>query len=614
MILDNPFRRLGVSATASPRDVRRRIDELTVKASLGEAPELPPDELSRLRQALEDPVQRARHEIFWLHSPTDLVDPNLDVSSSNGPLVTAIETLRGEAGGSPSTRQAIALHDLAVLSYARFLHAGNGADPGDALPLWASVLESKPFWEHVCARAAEAADPRLTPQLVEQIKNEIPQALLDPLASRAAAQVDAGDLDSAAASVRFIRSSGLPSVAIDAAARRAIAPLRAKIEAGATTVEELIEAIPASEGATTETELRLKKAERGLVERVLVPMALLHKVDPVFNDGAVGDRAAEAARRVSVAVCNLLEEWEWGYALVREAMEMARTPSYLAQLASEQALVCSNYHYEAANDAAKLQRPDVAAAHYELAIPYARSDEQRSSLKNMAAGARSHGRISDAQVEAQKVQISSAFERRQDALKVAVAEALSRPTAAEADVHEAAATSWRAQPERAVAAVPRKWRGRAWMIGIAAAALIAVVIAIVATHGGPNSNSGVGTPPDAAAVTPTPQPAAQSSPDCSQVSVLSDELDRLDAQIAAKRRLVTRLDAQIKPIEAEINQILRDYPSKQLPSDVWNRFVPLRAQYKSLVARSNNGVRDGNALVRRYNSKLKTYRRLNGEC
>ena len=41
VILDNPFRRLGLSATTSPRDVRRRIDELTVKASLGAAPAAP---------------------------------------------------------------------------------------------------------------------------------------------------------------------------------------------------------------------------------------------------------------------------------------------------------------------------------------------------------------------------------------------------------------------------------------------------------------------------------------------------------------------------------------------------------------------------------------------
>lgn len=652
MILDNPFRRLGLTATASPRDVRRRIEELTVRASLGTAPELPADELSRLRQALEDPVQRARHEIFWLHSPAEVVDPRLDVTSANGSLGTTIETLRAEAGGSQSARQAIALHDLAVLSYARFLHMGTGADPGDALLLWASVLESKPFWEHMRERAAEAAEARLTSQVVEQIKDEIPQALLDPLAARAAAQVDAEEFDAAAASVRFIRRSGLQSAAIDAAARRAIAPLRAKIEAGATAVEKLIEAIPASEGATAETERRLRETERSLIESVLVPMVLLRKVDPVLSDEAVGDRAAEAVRRVSVAVCNLLEEWGWGYALVRESMEMARTPSYLAQLAGEQALVCSNYHYGAATDAAKLQRPDLAAAHYELALPYARSEEQRASLRNMATGARSHGRVSEAQVDAQKAQIISALERRQNALKAAVAEAVTRPSGAETDADELAAAIWRAPPQRtplcsgsrrrpheavatfpvadveptyrcptcgrehriARAAAPRKSRRRWWIIAVGAASLIAIAIAIAATHASSSSSSGAGTPPDAAAVTTDAPPAGEGSPDCSEVPVLSDEIDNLDTQIAANRRLVSRLDAQIRPIEVQINQIIRDYPSKQLPTDVWNRFVPLRTQYKALVARSNKAVRDGNALIRLHNSKLKKYRRLNAEC
>ena len=247
-------------------------------------------------------------------------------------------------------------------------------------------------------------------------------------------------------------------------------------------------------------------------------------------------------------------------------------------------------------------------------MPYAPSDEQRSNLRNMAAGARSHGRVTDAQVESQKGQISAALERRNGALKAAVAEALRRPSPAQADADEPVAPSWWAQSEQLPAPLPKKSRGRGWMIAIAAAALIAIGIAIAATHSGSNPNNGAAPPADAAAVTPTPQPAAQNAPDCSQVSTLNNELDSLDTQIKAKRRLVSRLDAQIKPIEVEINQIIRDYPSNQLPSDVWNRFVPLRAQYKALVAKSNNAVRDGNALVRLYDSKLKTYRRLNGEC
>src|SRR5262249_48095840 len=156
--------------------------------------------------------------------------------------------------------------------------------------------------------------------------------------------------------VRFIRRSGLASSAIDQAARRAIAPLRVKVEEGASAVLELLDVIPASEGPTLATQRRFGGGGGSLIERGVVSVSVVREVEPLSNDEALGDRAAEAARSLSVAVCNRLEDWEWGYALIRLAIEKARTPAYVAQLAGEQALVCSSYHWTEASEAAKLRR------------------------------------------------------------------------------------------------------------------------------------------------------------------------------------------------------------------------------------------------------------------
>jgi hypothetical protein len=358
----------------------------------------------------------------------------------------------------------------------------------------------------------------------------------------------------------------------------------------------------------------LKEAERSLIDRVLVPMSVLRKVDPVSRDESIGDRAAAAARRLSVAVCNLLDDWPWGYALVREAMEMARTPSLLAQLAGDQALVCSNYHYGEAGEAAKLRRADLAAAHYELAIPYARSDEERTNLRNLAAGARAHGRVNDSQVEAQKRSIRAALDRRQDVLHRGIAEAPNRSD--DANDVPAPTRARTPMPAREVLIRPTKWRRHRGLIGIAAIAVVAAVATIASTHSGSKASSEAPAPPAAPAVavsSPAPQ-QSQSPQACTRVPPLRRQLDTLETRIGGKRRLVRRLHTQINPIETEIDQIIRDYPSHRLPSDVWSRFVPLRAKYRVLLAKSNRAVRDGNALIRVYNTKLKTYRRLNGEC
>jgi hypothetical protein len=487
--------------------------------------------------------------------------------------------------------------------------------------MWASVYASEEYWHYVRQRLHEAADPRLTPKLVDQIRREIPAVVLGPVARRVAALIDKGDLAAGANLLRALRSSGLPPEEIDAAARAAIAPIRARLEDGALALERLVQEIPSSDGPSPGTRAQLEQAQDLLIERVLSVVVRLKEIDPVFNEGVLADRAAAAARRLSVAACNLLDDWAWGYVLIREALATARTPAYVAQLASEQAQVCGSYHHSHATTAADQKNPLVAAAHIELAIPYARSDEERSDWTHLALGARRQGRLTDQQVDGQKSTIAETLERRETALHDQIRRAAERgpETDSAPEVRQSPSSNRRGQQDEGEQRSSSRWRLGRWLVG--ATILGVAVLGVTLGPGGLRSGDAdhEAPPPAAPAALPAPElPTGDSTAgvaaECATLVALESELDRLDDGIAAKRGLVRRIDAQEAPIAAELAKISRDYPSNQLPADVWRRFVPLRAKYTRLEAQSKRTVRDGNALVSVYNEKVETYDRLKEEC
>lgn len=506
-----------------------------------------------------------------------------------------------------------------MLTYVRYLAGGDG-DAASALKMWADVAASDDFWQYLAGRARTAADPRLTSGVVDQIRSDFPSAVLEPVARRAAALIDEGELHAAAELIRAVRRAGLNAEASDAAARLAIAPIRAKIEDGATTVEKLIGAIPSSEGATPAVRQRLEEAEHVLIKRVLSVVVRLKQVDPVFNDEALGDRAAAATRRLSVAACNHLDDWTWGYVLIRMALETARSPTYLAQLAGDQAQVCASYHHaEATEEGAK--HPALAAAHIELAIPYARDEEEREEWTHLALGIRHAEDLRDDAIGARKREIAAALERREATLRARVNEA-AMPESDAADEPDAPVNlTWRATESTPVSRPegrPRRWRR--WLVGGAVVAAIIVGVALSqrepaspdATGGGQDA---AGTP--AASLAPAPieeAPLPLLDPACDELTALEDELDRVDQQIAEKRDLRDRLEVEMTPIIAELDQIDRDYPGNELPPDVWDRYVPLRDEYNTLAAKVKRAGRDTNTLIRAYNAKVGPYNDLRKKC
>lgn len=626
MILDNPFKLLGLSATATGREVRRRFDELSVRANLGDrSVSLTADDLSRIRQALEDPVQRIGHEVFWIHG-----DPAAYAQDDS------LAALRDAAGRPASRDQALALHDLAVLTYSSYLAGGDGDAP-TALANWAALSSSDDYWGYLEDRAREAADPRLTTDVISKIRRGLPAAVLEPVAHRAAALIDDGDPDAAAELIRAIRQAGLSAEATDAATRLAIAPIRASINDGAAAVEKLIAAVPSSEGATSAVKQRLVEAERALVG-VLGSVVRLKRIDPVFDDASLADRVAASARRLSVAVCNHLGDWAWGYVLIRVAVATARTPTFLAQLAGDHAQVCGRYHHSAAIEAAEVRYPLLAAAHAELAIPYARDDEELATWKHLALGARKQGRLGDYDVEKEQRKIAASLDGREAMFRERVAGAADPadgPDPGDDAGVEVAGSPFYRGPGWMRPEPKRRMRPGWWLAGGAVFALVIVGVALsqrdpasrdasdaISASAEPTiSATTTSSAPDLAPETPpiVPDLAPETPPivpdvACAELSQLEDEIDDLDRRIAEKRTLRQVLEARELPLIAELDQIAADYPSNELPSEVWDRYVPLRDEYNRLESKVKTAVRDGNALIRDYNAKIVDFNELRKDC
>lgn len=625
VIRENPFRLLGLPATATSREVRRRVEELAVKASLGASPELDADRLSRIRQALEDPVQRLGHEVFWLHSSPDVVGPSIDPTSAAAATSAAFDVLRSRAGRPPSLAQAISLHDLAVLTYGRYELGPEAQDPSDILPLWAEVQTADGFWEYLKGRAVEAHDPRLTPNLVERIRIDLAGVVLGPIAERAATLIEEQRFDSAAVVLRAIRRSGLLPEAIDSAASVAVAPLRDRLRRGAAVVEEILASVPASENVTASTRAKFTKAEDVLVLNLLAPFNRLKEVDPLFADAALADEVAAAAHRLSVGVCNALRDWVWGYALLRLAIETARTPVRVGEFAGDQALVRANFHRSRATAAIEKDEPLIAAAHLELALPYASSESERAEWSLLLTGARLSGanevgRLSDVSVEMTKQAVTTELEEREGSLRARIREASNGPLAdlepfEEETVLPVVPPVSQQLGHRALATPRRRHWGR-WFAAVVAASSIAGGV-IAGTHSGSkgaaSNRSGVPAPVQPVPAAPD-NAVVGSSAQCASMTPLNAVIGRLKAEIAGKRRLLARINSEEAPIATQLATINRDYPSHELPANVWNRYVPLRREFKTFDAQSSTAVREGNALISSFNTKIKTYNRLVKKC
>ncbi|TYB44262.1 hypothetical protein [Actinomadura chibensis] len=343
---DNPFRVTGLPVDATDRDIRRRAEELRVRARFGDgsspgSPLLPldpppgADAVQEAFQRLRDPLLRLADELFWFWPSRANGDEALDALREG--RAEDAERLWSEPG--PGRPAAVAAHNLAVLAHARALDSGDLGDErwDGALRGWRAVLDTDAFWDLVAARARAAADPRVTPDMADELRERLPAAVLAVSAALAVRAASSGAHDQAAAHVRLMRGAGFDAEAVDAALSAAAAPEASRLRSSGDD---------ALDRASADPETGYGEAVR-LAERAEPVFAGLAAVLPAGHPVLAGlrDEVAGTVMRCAVRYINETEDWGPAEGVLERAEAMADSPNVRADVAENLRIVRDNLVY-----------------------------------------------------------------------------------------------------------------------------------------------------------------------------------------------------------------------------------------------------------------------------
>jgi hypothetical protein len=267
----NMFRVTGVLGDATPAQIRRRREEVTMAARLGTAlpspfgdlaPDPVPhaDEVKAAFEAMQSPVLRLVHEALWLSG--------------------------------------VATHDAAVAAHTKALDDPDADDDQwrAALAAWATTLDDDAYWFRLERRAKELDDPRVSVATVAALRSRLPRRVLAPNAERATAAAGAGDTATVSRHLALLHAAPFPAETVAAALREACNPVTDRIHDQCAALTEACADAP-SEIVERCTDL-LAAAPRLLA----VPAAVLPSADGLSN--ALHDEIANTVTRAAVAWVN----------------------------------------------------------------------------------------------------------------------------------------------------------------------------------------------------------------------------------------------------------------------------------------------------------------------
>ena len=239
---DNPFHLLGLRTTATPRQIRRRHEDLDAAREMGDAAwraefgyllgtrEVPTsEEVEEAFARLGDAESRLLAEFFWMW-PMQGQDVTIEALVA-GEKTVAFDLWERAALGFGRARLA-ARHNLAVVYHLYAIDAEvqaiAAAEPipedfsrtmlsywDQAFRHWEALADDDAFWELFEARMRAFDDPRLTGGFVRRLRRDFPVAFDNINARLAVRYAEAGRFDEARRHIDAMRRtmSGLDDVA-----------------------------------------------------------------------------------------------------------------------------------------------------------------------------------------------------------------------------------------------------------------------------------------------------------------------------------------------------------------------------------------------------------------
>jgi hypothetical protein len=326
---DNPFRVLGVRVDATPRDVQREQRRRHMQDKLGLAagetekapafrPHIDPEAQRGAVEALTRPVERLFAELFWFWPMGEQDEALAALAAGDASAAEAVWE------SAPSELAPIARHNMAVLHHARCLESQLASDSElasthdvpESLRRWAIVAQDEDFWSIFAARAEALDDRRVTPELVQQIRGSLPEALLSVHGRVAHAEEAAGRPEEAATHIANVVRSPFGRDLASRVLLRLAKPSRKRVQA----------AIEDATRAWTESPHKADVAVRDLYERCRPRLEELERLsldeDPTLK--ALHDDVAAALLSGAVEYGEATENWGTCVELHRLALKIVR--------------------------------------------------------------------------------------------------------------------------------------------------------------------------------------------------------------------------------------------------------------------------------------------------
>ncbi|MGH3795775.1 MAG: hypothetical protein ACRDSP_12900 [Pseudonocardiaceae bacterium] len=338
---NNIFRVTCLPVDATPRMVSRQREKFRVAFSVGTPPpcgkgplrlDPAPDEnaVQTAFEGFRDPERRLVDELFWFWR------------TETPQAVTAATSATREISADPA--EVHAYHDRAVAAHCAALdleHAGRqrplSAEErtrrdgcwAEAARRWATLADTPQIWDRLRVRVAEIDDPRLTADMVDDVREDL---LIRLVTMHAELALDLAPHDEAEAQRqrglidRFIREAAQDTDRVDAALRAVLAPALRRIETTCRKARSAAGDEPADGCATGTRALDQLRPALGVVGAVLGPS------HPTVR--AARDQMAFTLNRCAIQQSNLMKSTDAGadvgFATVLSLLQEAKRFACLA--------------------------------------------------------------------------------------------------------------------------------------------------------------------------------------------------------------------------------------------------------------------------------------------
>lgn len=330
----NAFRVIRLPVRVSEREIRKYLRETELRRQFGGdasaatglsaapsplplTPEPNAELIAEAQARLARPERRFVDEFFWFWS--DDAEALITLSGNDVDAASDLWIKQTESSANRWT----SVHDIAVMFHAAALDLEWAAADGGTLTderkqqrdkywqnciaVWRLALTREEVWQHLKARVAEIDDPRVTPEMADELRGLLPVVLLCINARLAAQASQRGDYAEAQRQTAIMRDFNFDEEMMEEARGLVVEPLRRRIYDLCQTLSR--EARDAPEHAEQPIQRSLKESRSLLV----AINDLLPEQDARIGDAR--DAVASSANDAAVAKYQLLppdatREWE----------------------------------------------------------------------------------------------------------------------------------------------------------------------------------------------------------------------------------------------------------------------------------------------------------------